>query len=356
MPVFSAPDFDGHEQVLFVADAASGLRAIIALHDTGPGRAGGGCRMYPYPDETAALRDALRLSRAMTYKMVLADIPMGGGKTVVLGDPARDKSAALLHALGRAIDTLGGRYIVGEDVGTSPADMATIREVTPHVVGLEGRSGDTSPPTAEGVYVGLRAAVARRLGRDDLAGLRVAIQGVGHVGGLLARRLAGEGARVVVADVDPAAVARAVRIPGVEPVDADGIYDAEVDVFMPCALGAVLNDDTIPRLRAKVVAGAANNQLAEDRHGAMLAERGILYAPDYVINAGGAINASRELGDYDRDEAYRAIARIADTLAEIFARAEADGLPTSAAADRLAEERLARRRADETRRAAPSRI
>ncbi|MEE8545110.1 MAG: Glu/Leu/Phe/Val dehydrogenase dimerization domain-containing protein [Alphaproteobacteria bacterium] len=344
MSVFSAPDYDDHEQVLFFNDAASGLKAIIALHYTGPGLAGGGCRMWPYATEAEALSDVLRLSRAMTYKLALARIPIGGGKTVIIGDPRRDKSEALLLALGRCVDSLGGRYIVGEDVGITVDDMTVINRETPHVVGLKGVSGDTSPPTAYGVYLGIRAAVARRLGRDDLEGVRVAVQGVGSVGLDLCRRLSADGAKLAVADLDAAACARARDELGATVVGVDEIYDLEVDVFAPCALGAVINDDTVPRLRAAIVAGAANNQLAEDRHGVALAERGILYAPDYVINAGGAHNASRERGSYDRDEAYRAIEGIPEILIEIFTRAEREGVPTSVAADRMARERIAEER------------
>ena len=344
MNVFSATDFDDHEEVHFFNEPASGLRAIIALHYTGPGRGGGGIRMWPYESDEEALRDVLRLSKAMSYKMVLADLPIGGGKSVIIGDSGRDKSEALMLAMGRAIESLGGRYVCGEDVGTTPGDMATIRRETRWVVGLAEVSGDTSPPTAYGVYLGLRAAAGHKLGAEGMKGIRVAVQGVGAVGLDLCRRLAAEGAELVVADLDAGAAARAADELGASVVAPADIYDQEAEIFAPCALGAVLDDDSVGRLKASVVAGAANNQLAEDRHGVALAERGILYAPDYVINAGGAINASRELIGYDRDDAYAAIEGIPATLLEIFARAEREDVPTSVAADRVAEQRIDRGR------------
>jgi leucine dehydrogenase len=340
MNVFSAADFDDHEAVHFFNDPASGLKAIIALHYTGPGRGGGGIRMWPYESDEAALRDVLRLSKAMSYKMVLANLPMGGGKSVIVGDSARDKTPELMRAMGRAIESLGGRYVCGEDVGTTPEDMAIIRRETRWVVGLADVSGDTSPPTAYGVYLGLRAAARHKLGVGEMKGIGVAVQGVGAVGLDLCRRLAADGAELTVADIDAGAAARAADELGAHVVAPADIYDQEVEVFAPCALGAVLDDDTIARLAAKVVAGAANNQLAEDRHGVALAKRGILYAPDYVVNAGGAINASRELIGYDRDDAYAAIEGIPATLLQIFARAEQDGVATSVAADRVAKQRI----------------
>ncbi len=343
MSVFSAPDFDDHEEVHYFADPAAGLKAIIAIHRFGPGAAGGGCRMWPYASDAEALRDALRLSRGMTYKWALANIAMGGGKTVVIGDPERDKSEALFRALGRCVESLGGRYYTGPDVGTTEDDVAVMLKETKYLAGLPGPSGATSPPTAYGVYLGIRAAVLQRLGRGELAGLRVAVQGLGRVGFDLCRRLSADGAELFVTDVKPALVERAVAELGAAAVAADEIHGLDVDVFAPCALGATINDETIPALRARVVAGGANNQLAEGRHGAALAQRGILYAPDYVINAGGAINASSELSGYDREAAYRAIEGIPETLKQIFARAEGDGVPTSVAADRIAEERVERR-------------
>ncbi len=344
MTVFAHPEFDDHAEVLFFRRPRSGLSAIIALHEMMGGRAGGGIRMYPYPGEEAALRDVLRLSRAMTYKFLLADIRFGGAKSVIIGDPVGDKSEALLEDFGGVVESLRGRYIGGEDVGISIADVGVMRRRTHYVVGSAEGSGDTSPPTAYGVYLSLKAAVAKRLGRDDLDGIRVAIQGAGSVGFELGRRLADDGARLIVGDVAPDAVARAVAELGATAVAPEEIYGQDVDVFAPCAMGGVINDRTIPLLKATVVAGCANNQLEADRHGAALAARGILYAPDYVVNAGGAINASREVTGYDRGDSYRAIERIPETLALIFERAEREGVPTSEAADRIAAERRQARR------------
>jgi leucine dehydrogenase len=345
MTVFSGRDFEGHEQVVFAADPETGLKAIIAIHDTQRGPALGGCRMWRYRDEGEAVRDVLRLSRGMTYKNALADLPFGGGKSVIIGDARADKSPALMAAMGRAVERLGGRYIIAEDVGTSVEDMAVVRAATQHVAGLAaGGSGDPSPATAWGVFHGIRAAVGHKLGRNGLDGLKVAVQGLGHVGQHLCRHLAEEGAELVVTDIRPEITASVARRFGARAVAPADIFDVEADVFAPCALGAVIDDATLPRLRVAVVAGSANNQLAEDRHGERLAERGILYAPDYVINAGGVINISheRDAGGYDRDRAFAHVARIGDTLATIFARAERDGVPTNLAADRLAEERFRR--------------
>lgn len=347
MSVFSHPEFDDHEQVMFCRDAASGLRAIIAIHDTRLGPALGGCRMWPYPSEDAALTDVLRLARGMSYKSALAGLELGGGKSVIIGDPRRDKSEALWRAFGRFLDSLGGRYIAAEDAGTSVADLKQVALETRHVAGIADkpagdgvRSGDPSPVTARGVFIGLQATVEQRLGRSDLAGLRVAVQGLGSVGYRLAEQLHEAGARLWVTDLYPERVARAVAELGAEAVEAEAIYDLEVDVFAPCALGAVINDDTIPRLRAPVIAGAANNQLAEPRHGEALMERGILYAPDYVINAGGVIDIALERHGFDRKRLLARLNGIRDTLLEIFRRAERERLPTALIADRLAEERL----------------
>lgn len=349
MSVFEHAEFDQHEQVVFARDAEAGLRAIIAIHNTDRGPALGGCRIYPYADETTALWDVLRLSRGMTYKSALAELPLGGGKAVVIADPRRQKTTALLHALGRHIDRLGGHYITAEDSGTSVADLRRVAEVTPHVVGirekpgLDGgrRSGDPSPSTAYGVFLGLQAAVAHRLGRSDLDGLRVAVQGLGNVGWRLAERLHGAGARLLVTDIDGERLRRAGRELGATTVEAAALFDAEMDVLAPCALGGALNDDTIPRLKAAVVAGAANNQLERPEHGEALGRRGILYAPDYAINAGGIIDVAYEReADFDPRRVAAHIERIPRTLRLIFERAAASGLPTDVVADRLAEERF----------------
>ena len=346
VPVFTHPAFDGHEEVVFCHDRESGLRAIIAIHNSARGPALGGCRMWPYGSEEEALTDVLRLSRGMTYKAALAGLRLGGGKSVIIADPRRDKSPALFRAMGRCVDGLAGRYIVAEDVGVGVEDVEIMGRETRHVAGAgNGGAGDASRATAYGVFRGLRAAVGRRLGRTSVKGLRVAVQGLGNVGRELAGLLSQQGAELFVADIHAQAVEEAVAELGTRAVAPEAIYDAEADVFAPCALGAVLNDDSIPRLKAKVIAGSANNQLAEDRHGAALKARGILYAPDYVINAGGLIyvsgDAARTNGaGFDHDAALARVAGIGDTLIEIFARAEAEDRPTSAAADRIAEERF----------------
>ncbi|MDA1097995.1 MAG: amino acid dehydrogenase [Proteobacteria bacterium] len=344
MSVFAGKSFRNHEQVLFHHDRASGLFAIIAIHSTVLGPALGGCRYWTYDDEAAAIDDVLRLSRGMTYKAALAGLAFGGGKAVVLAPKGTGKTPALLTAFGNFVNRLGGRYITAEDVGTCPADMEIVRGATPFVAGIANGGagdGDPSPATAWGVFHGLRAAARAQLGRDDVRGVHVALQGLGHVGGHLARYLADAGARLTVADLDQSRLTWARDSLGAEVVDEDAIYDVAADVFAPNAMGAILNDQTIPRLRVCAVAGSANNQLAEDRHGAALAERGILYAPDYVINAGGIINISHEGPAYDRDAALAHCARIHDTLAEIFRRAKRESRPTNEIADQLAEERIA---------------
>ncbi|MBE9551833.1 MAG: Glu/Leu/Phe/Val dehydrogenase, partial [Proteobacteria bacterium] len=281
MSVFSSRHLDDHEQVVFCRDTGSGLKAIVAIHNTARGPALGGCRMWPYETEEEALTDALRLSRGMTYKSALAGLPYGGGKAVIVGDPEQDKTEALWLAFGRFVDSLGGRYVTGEDVGTRPADLEIVRRATPHVAGIrEGRAGDPSPATAAGVFAGIRVAAAARLGRDDLRGVRVALQGLGNVGFALGRRLAEAGAALYVSDIDELAVRKAVRGLGATAVAPDEIHALNVDIFAPCALGAVINDTTVGDIRARVIAGSANNQLAEPRHGEVLRERGILYAPD----------------------------------------------------------------------------
>lgn len=342
--VFTSPAFDRHEEVIFCNDARSGLRAIIAIHDTSLGPALGGCRMWPYESENEAIIDVLRLSRAMSFKNALAQLSTGGGKSVIIGDPERDKSEALFHVFGRFVENLGGRYIVAEDVGTTVEDMSQIRNQTSHVMGFsarEGSSGNPAPVTAYGVFCGLKAAVEFRLGRTDLTGLRVAVQGVGHVGYQLCKYLHEAGAKLLVSDLQPAAVARAEADFGAHAVAGEDIYGQDVDVFAPCALGAELNSRTIPQLRAQVVAGAANNQLECAEDGAKLAARNILYAPDYVINAGGVINLSYERkSGYERDKAMVHTARIYEIALEIFGRAKREGRPTSDIADDMAQEFL----------------
>lgn len=344
MDVFSSPAFDDHEQVLFFYDRPSGLRAIIALHDTTLGPAVGGCRFWPYASEVEALTDVLRLAKSMTYKAAMADLPFGGGKTVVIGDPKSLRSEALFRALGRAVHSLAGSYYTGEDVGTSPQDMDWAGHETPYVLGRsQGGSGDPSPVTAHGVMLGIKAAVRHRFERDDLQGVRIAIQGLGHVGGNLARLLAEEGAQLIVADIDAERAARKAKLLGARQVACDEILAVDAEVLAPCALGGVINDRTLPQLSCDIVAGAANNQLREPRHGTALHARGILYAPDYVANAGGLINIAQELrpGGYSRARALAQVATIETTLAEIFERSERENRPTHEIADQVAEERIA---------------
>ncbi len=336
------PDFDNHERVIRVSDTDSGLNAFIGLHDLTLGPALGGCRMWPYETETEAVTDVLRLSRGMTLKSAMAGVAAGGGKSVIIGDPRTDKTEALFRAFGRAVDRLGGRYISGEDVGVSVQDMDWAASETPYMLGTGERGGDPSPTTAYGVFVGLKAAVRHRLRRDSLDGVVVAVQGLGHVGYSLCELLRREGAALVVTDIDESAIERAKTEFDAEVVATEDIYDVDAEVFAPCALGAILNDDTVPRLRVAVVAGAANNQLLADRNGEMLKQHRILYAPDYVINAGGliALSLQRTPNGYTAERALSLTARIGDTLAEIFSRADDEDRPTNAVADNIALERV----------------
>ena len=347
MNVFESPDFDHHEAVAFFDDKASGLKAIIAIHSTTLGPACGGTRMYPYANPDAALTDALRLSKGMSYKNAIADLPLGGGKAVILGNPATDKSDAKFAAYAEAINSLGGRYVTAMDVGVAPADMPVIGRGTKYIAGYDqpGKAGgDSGPATALGVFSGLKAAVKHRLGVDTTKGLRVAIQGLGKVGMGVAKRLHAEGARLIVADTNLKAVSEAVETLHAVAATPDQIVTCECDVLSPNALGAILNDQSIPRLHARVIAGGANNQLARDHHGAMLRDRDVLYAPDYVINGGGIIRVAAQIENWSDDEVTRRVLAIADTLGAIFLRAAKDGEPTNVIADRMAEERIARGR------------
>lgn len=349
MAVFSMRDFADHEQVVFCSDDKSGLKAIIAIHNSNLGPALGGCRMWPYASEEEAVRDVLRLSRGMTYKSALANLKLGGGKSVVIGNPRTQKTPQLLEALARAVERVNGRYIAAEDSGTSVADIKYMAQFTKHVAGIVDkptdtgmRSGDPSPATAYGTFVGIKAAVKQKLGRNHLDGLKVAVQGIGNVGFDLAKQLHEAGARLWVADIHQEQLERARAELGATVVAADQIYGLDVDVFAPCALGAILNDQTIPQLKAKIVAGASNNQLAEARHGVALMERGILYAPDYVINAGGIIDVYHERIGFDRAALIKHIDGIYDNLLEIFERAAKEERPTGEVADVIAEERFKR--------------
>lgn len=344
MGLFDDIEKRDHEQVVFCSDKNSGLRAIISVHDTTLGPSLGGCRMWQYKDEEAAIRDVLRLSRGMTYKASIAGLNLGGGKSVIIGDPKKDKSELLFRSFGRFVDGLGGRYITAEDVGTSVRDMEFVHMETDYVTGIEqvhGGSGDPSPVTALGVYTGMKASAKRVYGSDSLSGKKVSVQGLGHVGQHLVERLVREGAKVYVTDIDEEKVQKVVDAHDVEPVGTEEVYGLDVDIFSPCALGGVINDETIPQLKCRIVAGGANNQLEEaTKHGQILKEKGILYAPDYAINAGGLINVYNELQGYNRDRALMQAEGIYDILMDIFDRAEAEDITTNAASDRVAEDRI----------------
>jgi leucine dehydrogenase len=345
MNVFSDTAFDGHEQVVFASDTASGLKTIIAVHNTNLGPSLGGCRMWPYASEQEAIHDALRLSRGMTYKSALANLPLGGGKSVIIGDPRSQKTPELFRAMGRAVEQVGGRYIVAEDVGTSPADMEQIASQTKHVGGISdgkdpARTGDPSPFTAYGVFIGLKEAARFKNGHDDLTGMRVAVQGLGHVGYHLCQMLYDAGAKLVVVDLNQASVTKAVDAFGATAVSVEDILYVDADILAPCALGGVINDRTLEKLRVGIIAGAANNQLEHARHGDMLREAGILYAPDYVINAGGVVEVHYCREGKPVSDTNKHIEGIGATVREIFDRASQQNLSTSFVADRLAEERF----------------
>ncbi|CAN5706436.1 leucine dehydrogenase [soil metagenome] len=341
---------DDYERVARAEDAASGLRAYISVHSTRLGPSLGGMRLWPYATDDAALEDVLRLSRAMTYKSAVAGTGLGGGKAVIVADP-KDKSEALFEAMGRFVDDFDGAYITAEDVNVGIPDLRAVRRSTSHVTGLsveEGGGGNPRAATALGCFLGVGAALLEATGSAELAGRTVAVQGLGSVGYGLAEHLRRAGASLVVADVNPERLAGATAELGAEIVSPEDVYDVECDILAPCALGGVLNDETIPRLRCAVVAGAANNQLLdEQRHGEMLRERGITYGPDYVINAGGVINISCELrpGGYDAELAERRVQEVPKTLARVFARAREHGMTTHAAAQELAATALAEGRA-----------
>ncbi|MBC8451758.1 MAG: Glu/Leu/Phe/Val dehydrogenase [Rhodospirillaceae bacterium] len=340
MSVFENDYFDQHEVIAYHEDGDTGLRAIIAIHNTALGPALGGCRMWPYASEEDALVDVLRLSRGMTYKAAISGIPFGGGKAVIIGDSRTQKTGASMRAYGRFVDTLGGRYLTAEDVGTTVADMKQVRATTRHVRGFGDGSQDPSPTTAYGVFIGIKAALAYRFGIDSVSRRTVAVQGLGNVGMQLVRYLAEEGASLIVADLDRGRVESAIREYGAAAMAAERIHQADVDVFAPCALGAVVNDTTVDEIMAEIVAGSANNQLVGPEHGLRLMERGILYAPDYVINAGGVIDVAGEGPDYRLEDVMSRVARIGGTLGDIFERAAQEGRPPERIADVIAEERF----------------
>jgi leucine dehydrogenase len=346
MKITPHPTDGEHELLVTAREEGSGYHGVVALHSTALGPAVGGARFWHYATEGEAVADALRLSRGMTYKNALAGLPFGGGKSVIVGDNRTAERERLFRAHGRLVESLGGRYITAEDVGTSPTDMEHVRRETRHVAGLLGRGGDPSPHTARGVLRAMQAAARHRWGADDLRGRRVALQGCGHVGLHLARGLKAVGATLLVADTDESRARRAAEECGATIFAPDEIFEAEADIFAPCALGGVINDETIPRLKVEIVAGAANNQLAEPRHGEALERRGVTYAPDYAANAGGVVyGCGVELLGWTREEAARKVEEIYDTLLRVFRAAEAEGVPAHVAADRLAEERLRRRAA-----------
>ena len=337
---------DGHEQVVFGNDPETGLRCIIAIYSTALGPALGGTRFYPYASEEAALIDVLRLSKGMAYKAACAGLDLGGGKAVIIGDPATDKSEALLRSYGRIVESLGGRYVTACDVGTYTADLAIVGRETRWATGtdvVEGGSGDSSVLTAYGTHLGIKACLEHLFGTPDVAGRHVAIQGIGKVGMKLAEHLAAEGARLTVADVNDAATTLCAERFGAEVVSNDKIHAVDADVYSPNALGGVVNDETLPEMQCRIVAGAANNQLLEDRHAEALRDAGILYAPDYVINAGGVIQVGDELhpDGYSAERARVRTEQIGKRLLEIFGIAEEQGVPTEAAAEMVAEQRMA---------------
>jgi leucine dehydrogenase len=343
-PVFENMLSRDHEQLVFCSDKASGLKAIIAIHDTTLGPALGGTRMWPYESEEEAVRDVLRLSRGMTHKAAAAGLNLGGGKAVIIGDPKKVRSEALFRAFGQFVHSLGGRYITAEDVNTTVRDMEWVRMETPHVTGISralGGSGDPSPMTAWGVYVGMKASTQWVYGTRDLSGFRVAIQGLGHTGHWLASYLHKDGVKMVVSDIDQSRVDRVVEEFGAEAVPPDEITRVDAEIFSPAALGGVVDDAMIESCKFKIIAGSANNQLKEeDRHGPMLREKGILYAPDFVINSGGLINVANELEGYNQERARNVIDNIEDILTRIYETTKEQDIPTYDAANRLARERI----------------
>ena len=345
MEIFTYMEKYDYEQLVFCQDESSGLKAIIAIHDTTLGPSLGGTRMWTYDSEEEAVEDALRLAKGMTYKNAAAGLNLGGGKTVIIGDPKKDKNPEMFRAFGRYIQSLNGRYITAEDVGKTEEDMDHIHMETDFVTGISqeslGSSGNPSPVTGYGIYRGMKAAAKEVYGDDSLEGKTVAVQGVGNVAYALCEHLHKEGAKLIVTDINKEAVNRAVEAFQAEAVDPDDIYEVDCDIYAPCALGATINDDTIPKINAKIIAGSANNQLKDSNHGDIIHEKGILYAPDYVINAGGVINVADELNGYNQARAMKKVETIYDSLNKVFEIARRDHIPTHVAADRMAEERIA---------------
>lgn len=343
-PIFSQLQSYEHEQIVICSEPTIGLKAIIAIHDTTLGPALGGTRMWNYENEQEALRDVLRLSRGMTYKAAISGLNLGGGKAVIIGDPREDKNEQLFRAFGRYVDSLGGRYITAEDVGIDVKDMEWVNMETKYVTGTPkatGGSGDPSPVTAYGVYMGIKASAKKAYGSDSLEGKRIAIQGAGHVSSYLAKLLSKENADLYICDIYQEKAEKVADETGAEVVDPDDIYGLDVDIFSPCALGGVVNDDTIPQFKCDIIAGGANNVLdEEDKHGNILLDEGIIYAPDYVINAGGLINVASELEGYNEERAHDKASRIYDTILDILNYSEDNNTPTYAASNILAEKRI----------------
>jgi len=344
MGFFDAPELNHHEEVVFAYDEETGLKAIIAVHDTSLGPALGGCRVWNYESEDEALRDVLRLSEGMTYKSALAGLNLGGGKAVIIGRVRDIGNEAAFRAYGRIVDSLGGRYVTAEDVNTTPQMMEWVHEETEYVAGLSpelGGSGDPSPFTAYGVFAGIKSAANKAYGSDSLEGKTIAVQGLGHVGLYLVEHLSKAGAKIIVTDIKEERIQEVLKLKHVTSVAPDDIYDVDMDIYAPCALGSTVNDDTIDRLKCQVIAGAANNVLADyEKHGNILLERGVLYAPDYAINAGGVINVYGELEGYNEKRSYARVNHIYSILQDIFTLSETEHIPTMDAADALAEDRI----------------
>lgn len=353
-PVFGQLSFDNHEQIVFCNDKDTGLKAIIGIHNTVLGPALGGTRMWKYNNEWEALNDVLRLSRGMTYKSAISGLDLGGGKAVIIGDAKTEKTPELMKKFGEFVHSLSGKYITAEDVGMVTADMDTVRSVTPHVTGISeslGGSGNPSPVTAYGVYMGMKAAAKYQFGSDNLEGKKILVQGIGHVGETLVEHLTKEGALVQIADINESRLEEVSKKYGVAIFRGDDLYSADVDIYAPCALGATINDDTVYKIKAKVIAGAANNQLAdENTHGPILQERGIVYAPDFLINAGGIINVYAEIAHYDKAEALRRTQNIYNTTLEIFDYAVKNKLTTQKAAMAIAQNRIDQRKKENANR------
>lgn len=343
-PVFGQLSFDGHEQIVFCSDEDTGLKAIIGIHNTVLGPALGGTRMWTYQSEWDALNDVLRLSRGMTYKSAITGLNLGGGKAVIIGDAKTQKNDNLMRKFGQFVHSLSGKYITAEDVGMETRDMDIIREVTPHVTGIsesKGGAGNPSPITAYGVYMGMKAASKYKFGSDNLEGKKILVQGVGHVGETLVKHITDEGGQVIINDINEARLEELSKKYGADVVFGNDIYDLDIDIYAPCALGATINDETIRQLNAQVIAGAANNQLADEvRHGELLKEKGIAYAPDFLINAGGIINVYAELEGYGKDEIIRKTENIYNTTLEIFELSEKEGITTHKAAFNIAQNRI----------------